>query len=114
MAAMMTIRAEQAASHALRATSLPRADPVTAPDERPMSQTPQSSPGFQCAESAILKNIFIGLLVTTLFLLGASSLTFADRRILRPRDPYALDAAPHMKIQSPNRTRTAAKTRWGG
>jgi hypothetical protein len=35
---MMTIRAEQAASHALRATSLPRADPISVPDGRRVGQ----------------------------------------------------------------------------
>jgi hypothetical protein len=38
MAAMITIRAEQAASHALKATSLPRTDPISAADEARIGQ----------------------------------------------------------------------------
>jgi hypothetical protein len=38
MAAMITICAEQAGSHALRATSLPDADPISMPDGRRMGR----------------------------------------------------------------------------
>jgi hypothetical protein len=74
MAAMIRIRAEQAASHALRAASLPRTDPISVPEEPRIGQTMQSAPEFQSTKCASLKDNFAGLFVATSFPSGPSLL----------------------------------------
>jgi hypothetical protein len=55
MAAMITIRAEQAASHALRAASLPRTDPISVPDEPRIGQITAICPRISINKTCKLK-----------------------------------------------------------
>jgi hypothetical protein len=74
MAAMITIRAEQAASHALRAASPARAGQFPYRTGTGSARSLQFIPEFQSTKSASLKDNFAGLFVATSFPLGPSSL----------------------------------------